>query len=99
MANTAALIVVKNKIPTVGNASTTDHDHDKYITTQEFNKLTWEKFAVRLKQVNLASKSDADTLKRSGETEKIVSWKSRGSPDEKFTIPTIAAFLHQLMVQ
>ena len=29
----------------------------KYSTTQEFNKLTLENFAARLKQVNLASKS------------------------------------------
>ena len=36
----------------------TDHNHDKYITTPEFNKLTAESFAARLKQANLASKSD-----------------------------------------
>ena len=35
----------------------TDHDHDKYITTPEFNKLKAENFAARLAQVNLASKS------------------------------------------
>ena len=35
-----------------------DHNHDKYITTPEFNKLTAESFAARLKQANLASKSD-----------------------------------------
>ena len=29
-----------------------------HITTPEFNKLTAEYFAARLKQVNLASKSD-----------------------------------------
>ena len=27
----------------------TDHDHSKYITTYEFNKLTAEKFKERLK--------------------------------------------------
>ena len=38
-----------------------DHDHNnKYITTQEFNRLTAESFAVRLKQANLASKTDTD---------------------------------------
>ena len=26
----------------------TDHNHDKYITTPEFNKLTSENFAARL---------------------------------------------------
>ena len=36
----------------------TDHDHYKYITTPEFNKLTAENFAARLKQANLASKTD-----------------------------------------
>ena len=36
----------------------TDHNHDKYISTPEFNKLTSENFAARLKQANLASKSE-----------------------------------------
>ena len=36
----------------------TDHDHDIYVTTPEFNKLTAENFAARLAQANLASKSD-----------------------------------------
>ena len=36
----------------------TDHDHDKCITTPEFNKLKAESFAARLAQVNLASKND-----------------------------------------
>ena len=35
----------------------TDHDQPKYITTQEFNKLTSEKFAARLAQANLTSKN------------------------------------------
>ena len=38
----------ENKIP----------DHGKYITTQEFNKLTAENFAARLRQANLVSKID-----------------------------------------
>ena len=36
----------------------TDHNHDKYITTPEFNDVTSKHFVARLKQVNLASKSD-----------------------------------------
>ena len=37
----------------------TDHDHsNKYITTPEFDKLTADYFAARLKQANLASKHD-----------------------------------------
>ena len=35
-----------------------DHNHDKYITTPELNKLTAESFVTRLAQANLASKSD-----------------------------------------
>ena len=37
-----------------------DLDHDRYITNQEFNKLTAEHFAARLKETNLASKNDID---------------------------------------
>ena len=37
---------VENKIP----------DNSKYIATQEFNKLTAENFAVRLKQADVVSK-------------------------------------------
>ena len=35
-----------------------DHDHDKFITTQEFSKLTANSFAARLAQANLATKVD-----------------------------------------
>ena len=38
----------------------TDHNHDKYITTPEFNKLTVENFATRLAQANLITKTDFD---------------------------------------
>ena len=31
---------------------TTDHDHDQYVTIQEFHKLTAENFASRLAQAN-----------------------------------------------
>ena len=33
----------------------TDSNHDKYITTPEFNKLIAENFAARLAQANLAA--------------------------------------------
>ena len=36
------------------------HDHDKYITTSEFNKLTTDNFNARLAQTNLITKSDFD---------------------------------------
>ena len=39
----------------------TDHDHDKYITTSEFNNLTAKSFAARLTQANLVRKTDFDT--------------------------------------
>ena len=34
----------------------TDHNHDKYISTPEFNKLSPEIFAAILKQANLVTK-------------------------------------------
>ena len=40
---------IENKVTT---------DHDKYITTQEYNKLLSENVAAKLKQANLASKTD-----------------------------------------
>ena len=40
----------------------TDDNHDKYITTPEFNKLTSENFAARLKQANLVTKTEFDKL-------------------------------------
>ena len=49
--------VLKTKISEVGNKST---DNSKYITTQEFNKLTVEHFAARLRQANLVNKNDFD---------------------------------------
>ena len=49
-----------------------DHDHsNKFITTQEFNKLTLDNFAARLAQTNLASKNDiADLVKRTDSNDK-----------------------------
>ena len=35
-------------------------NHNKYITTPEFNKFTVEIFAARLTQANLAAKAKAD---------------------------------------
>ena len=32
--------------------SESDHDHDKYVTPQEFNELTSEIFTARLKQAD-----------------------------------------------
>ena len=46
------------KIIEIEDKIVTDHDHDKYIATQEFNKFTSENLTARLKQASLASKSD-----------------------------------------
>ena len=74
LGTTAALTAVENIVPNFSNLvkktdhntkisetenkSTTDHDHDKYITTQEFNKLTSVNFSAWLKQAHLAGKTD-----------------------------------------
>ena len=74
LATNATLTTVENKTPNVSNLvkkpdyntkrnerekTITDHDHSKkYITTPEFNKLTAENVAARLKQANLASERD-----------------------------------------
>ena len=54
----------------------TDHTHDKYITTPEFNKLTAENFAARLAQANLITKTDFDA-KLSSLNRKITSNKTK----------------------
>ena len=69
------MTAVENKIPDVSNLvkktdyntniseienKVSDHDHDKYITTSEFNKLSTENFKARLTQANLITKTDFD---------------------------------------
>ena len=39
-------------------------DHDRYISTPEFNKLTEEYFDSRLKEANLTNKSDTADFKK-----------------------------------
>ena len=58
MTNLVTKIDYNTKVSEILNKITTDHDHDKYITSQELNKLTAENFIARLKQANLASKND-----------------------------------------
>ena len=73
LATTTDLTAVENKIPSVTNLvkktdystknskiekKITDHNHDKYNTTPEFNTFTAEMFDLRLKRASLASKSD-----------------------------------------
>ena len=67
---------VENKIPNSSNLVTktdystkiseiekkiTDHNHDKYITTPEFNNLAAGIFNARLAQADLVTKTDFDT--------------------------------------
>ena len=54
----------------------TDHKHYKYITTPEFNKLTIENVAARLKQANLITKTYFDN-KLASLNRKITSNKTR----------------------
>ena len=49
--------VLNTKISDVENKTP---NHDKYITTPEFNKLAAESFAARLKQDDLVNKTDFD---------------------------------------
>ena len=77
LATTSALTAVENKIPSVSTLvkkndnktnnneikkEITEHNHDKYITTPEFNKIMADIFAVRLKRANLGSKSGIANL-------------------------------------
>ena len=41
-----------------------DHNHSKYIITQEFNKSRVDNFAERLAQENLATKADIDDVEK-----------------------------------
>ena len=91
LATTSALTVVENKIPNVSNLvkktdydakvneiekKITNHTHDKYITTPEFNKLTAENFVARLAQADLVTKTDFDN-KLTDLNRKIVSTKTK----------------------
>ena len=91
-----ALTTVENKIPSVSNlVNKTDyntkfkeienkvkhHNHDKYITTPEFNTLTVDIFNARLAQANLITKTDFDA-KLSSLNRKITTNKSKHLFDE-----------------
>ena len=75
LATSSALTSVDNKIPSVSNLvkkavydtkisdiekKITDHDHDKYITTTEFNTMVANVFNARLAQANIITKTDFD---------------------------------------
>ena len=75
LATKTALATVENKIPDISslvkktdyNTKVTEtenklnnHNHDKYITTLEFNTLAADVFNARLKQANLVAKTNFD---------------------------------------
>ena len=80
LATNSVLTAVENEIPDPSNlVKKTDydtkisdiekkiayHNHDKYITTQEFNKLSTENFNARLAQTNVITKTDFDAKPQS----------------------------------
>ena len=67
-----AKTVLNTKISEVENKI---HDGSKYITTQEFNKLTAENFAARLKQADLVNKTDFDSKLTSLQNNKLLRTK------------------------
>ena len=73
LATKTALTAVENKIPSVSNLvkktdyntkiteiekKLTDHNHDKYITTPEFNTLAVDGFNASLAQANIVTETD-----------------------------------------
>ena len=75
LATKIALTTIENKKPDVSNLfkiadyktkvtelenKLTDHNPDKYIHTQEFNKFAAGVFNARIAQVNLITKTDFD---------------------------------------
>ena len=75
LATKAALTTIENKIPDVSNLvkktdsvtkvteienKLTNHNHDKYNNTQEFNKLAGDVFNARLAQAKLITKTEFD---------------------------------------
>ena len=76
LATNSALTVVENKMPNVSGLvkktgyntkiceiekKVSDHYHDKYITTPEFNTLSARVFDARIRLANLVTKTDFDT--------------------------------------
>ena len=90
LATNAALTVVENKIPNINSLvkkdydvkiteikkKLTDHNHDKYISTSDFNTLAADVFNARLAQANLITKTDFDA-KLSSLNRKITSNKTK----------------------
>ena len=86
-----AVTAVENKIPNISSLvkitdyntkiteiekKLTDYDHEKYISTPEFNNLASDVFNSRLAQANLITKTEFDA-KLSSLNRKITSNKSK----------------------
>ena len=60
LATTSVLTAGENKIPNINSLiekKLTDHNHDKYITTPDFNTLAADVFNARLKQADFLTKT------------------------------------------
>ena len=86
------------KINEIENYITTDHDHNKSSTAQEFKKLTSEHFAARSTQLNLASKTDIPNItnfvKKTGFNYKFKKLNKRVTSDKKYILKLV---LNQMM--
>ena len=63
--NTSSLVTTTVLNTKISEAENKIPDHSKYITTPEFNKLTAENFAARLKQADLVNETDFDNKLKS----------------------------------
>ena len=91
--------VLNTKISEVQNKLS---DNSNYITTKEFNKLTAEKFSIRLKQADLVSETDFDN-KLTGFNKKNTSNKTKNLEVQK-NLDSLATngcnfFLGKIMLQ
>ena len=96
LATTGALTAIENKIPSISSLvkktdynikineiekKSTDHNHDKYITTSEFNKFTKDILDLRLKWANVAIKTDMANFNNDTDFDnkvKDVTWNKNG---------------------
>ena len=65
----------------------TNHDRDKYICTQELNKLTSRSFVARLAQANLARKNDVAALVKNTDFDDKLKNSSRKVPSNNTKLP------------
>ena len=97
LATRTALTTVENKTPDVSSLvvdyeikvteiekELTGHNHDKYITTPEFNTLAAGIFNARLAQANLVSKADFDNKVSSLDSKTATNKTKNESIENKF---------------